>query len=73
VTDPKPPTLADMIAEVRRELRLREVAYPRMVQRGVLTGPAAARQVARMEAVLVTLQGIEAMMPTREPEPPEAA
>ena len=72
MTIPAAVSIADMIAEVRRELRLREVAYPRMVTRGILTGKAADRQVARLKAVLKVLEDIAELDADPDP-PPEAA
>jgi hypothetical protein len=51
-------SLKDMIAELRRELRHRQVVYPSLFKRGGLTQEAADRQNARLRAavdVLVSL------------------
>jgi hypothetical protein len=53
----------DMIAELRRELRYRQIAYPSLIKRGALTQAAADRQKARLQAaldVLVSLDEIDA-------------
>jgi hypothetical protein len=53
----------DMIAELRRELRHRQIIYPGLIKRGALTGIAADRQNARLQAALdalVSLEGIAA-------------
>ena len=62
-------SLKDIIAELRRELRHRQVTYPSLIKRGALTEAAADRQNARLEAtlgVLVSLEEIDAA-----PEDPE--
>jgi hypothetical protein len=59
----------DMIAELRRELRHRQIIYPSLIKRGALTGTAADRQNAPLQAaldVLVSLEEIDAA-----PEVPE--
>lgn len=53
----------DMIAELRRELRYRQINYPSLIKRGALTEAAADRQNARLQAaldVLVSLEEIDA-------------
>jgi hypothetical protein len=53
----------DMIAELRRELRYRQIIYPSLIKRGALTEAAADRQNARLQAaldVLVSLEEIDA-------------
>ena len=53
----------DMIAEMRRELLYRQIAYPSLIKRGALTQAAADRQKARLQAaldVLVSLDEIDA-------------
>jgi hypothetical protein len=45
----------DMIAELRRELRYRQIAYPSLIKRGALTEVAANRQNARLQAALDVL------------------
>jgi hypothetical protein len=61
-------SLTDMIAELRRELRYRQINYPSLIKRGALTEAAAERQKARLQAlgVLVSLEEIDA-----DPEYPE--
>ena len=46
-----PVTDGDMLAEVERELKMRENVYPRFVARGTLSQQKADRQIERMEAV----------------------
>lgn len=53
-------TLAEQIAEVDRELKLRSRVYPRWVEAEKITPPAAARQLARMQAVRATLVSLKA-------------
>jgi hypothetical protein len=53
-------TLADMLAEVKRELAMRQNAYPAFVQRGRLKPEAADRQTRRLRAVLKVLLLMEA-------------
>ena len=56
-------SLKDMIAELRRELRHRQITYPSLIKRGELTEVAADRQNARLHAaldVLVSLEEIDA-------------
>jgi len=51
-------SLKDMIAELRRELRHRQIIYPSLIKRGALTEASADRQNARLQAardVLVSL------------------
>jgi hypothetical protein len=52
-------SLKDMIAELRRELRHRQVIYPTLIKRGALTKAAADRQNARLEAALDVLVSLE--------------
>ena len=54
------PTLQDQIAEIERELRMRRNAYPRLVSEHKLTQDRADRQLALMEAVLLTLRATAA-------------
>lgn len=49
----------DQIAEVKRELRMRAHAYPRFVAAGKLTLLESARQTARLEAALETLERVK--------------
>jgi hypothetical protein len=49
----------DMIAELRRELRYRQITYPSLIKRGALTEAAADRQNARLQAVLDVLVSLE--------------
>jgi hypothetical protein len=57
---PLEPTLSDQIACVEREVRLRERAYPRWVQRRRMTQANADREIRTMRAVLETLQALSA-------------
>ena len=69
-------TLDDMIAELRRELRHREMTYASAVARGALSDAAAKRQYARLRAaltVLTALRDIITISGGRDPEPPLAA
>lgn len=50
------PTLDEQIACVRREIGLRKSVYPKLVARGGLKQADADRELARMEAVLATLE-----------------
>lgn len=54
-----PITLADQIAEVERELKMRAKVYPRWILTGRLTKERAARNTAVLEAILGTLKAIE--------------
>ena len=58
-------TLQDQIKEARREIALRERAYPGWVQRGRLSEGQAADALAVMKEVLRTLERLEAE--TRQP------
>jgi hypothetical protein len=60
--EPEPPTitLAEQIAEVRREIAMRKVVYPGLCARKKLTTARAARQLEVMETVLELLQRQEA-------------
>ena len=51
--------LKDMIAELRRELRYRQIIYPGLIKRGALTETAADRQNARLKAALDVLVSLE--------------
>jgi hypothetical protein len=53
-------TLLDQIKEVKREIALREQAYPGFVQRGRLTEGQASWSLAAMRAALETLEALEA-------------
>jgi hypothetical protein len=54
------PTLADQIAEIERELKMRRSAYPRLIAESKLSKDRADRQLAVMEAALSTLRGVMA-------------
>jgi hypothetical protein len=67
--------IKDMIAELRRELRHRQITYPSLIKRGALTEAAADRQNARLLAaldVLVSLEEIDAAPEDPERVTPEA-
>lgn len=58
------PTPADVsldaqIAEVVREIEMRERCYPRWVTSGIMEQARADRQLLAMQAVLATLRGLE--------------
>ena len=48
-------SLQDMIAELRRELRYRQIIYPSLIKRGALTDASADRQTTRLQAALEVL------------------
>lgn len=50
------PPLAEQIAEVRREIAMRERNYPGFVRRGLVTQARADQQLLLMRAVLTTLE-----------------
>lgn len=50
--------LSDQIACVERELKFRRRLYPHWVANGKMEKAEADTEIARMEAVLVTLQGL---------------
>ncbi len=52
--------LSEQIAEVKRELALRRNVYYSWVRQRKMTQPQADNQIARMQAVLETLEGLEA-------------
>ena len=52
-------SLSQQIEEVQRELRFRRDVYPRQVSSGKLRKSEAEYHMARMEAVLTTLQWLE--------------
>jgi hypothetical protein len=53
------PNLAEMMAEVARELRMRSKVYPGRVSRHDMTRAAAERQVAHLEAVYWVLEQLQ--------------
>lgn len=59
MTDLFPVTLTDQIASVRREITMRRNVYPRWVESGRLKQETADREIACMEAVLKTLEGLK--------------
>ncbi|MBW8268317.1 hypothetical protein [Caldovatus aquaticus] len=56
------PTLDEQIAELKRELALRERAFPRFVASGRMKQAEADRSMARMKAALHTLLAVQAVM-----------
>lgn len=50
--------IADQIRCVERELKMRRRAYPRWVTQGRMSQDMADAEIAAMEAVLATLQGL---------------
>lgn len=53
------PGIAEQIAEVRRELALRERNYSGFIRRGFVTAAKADRQMATLRAVLATLETLQ--------------
>lgn len=51
-------TIAQQIACVKREIRMREKVYPRWVARGTMDQPHADKELACMRAVLGTLESL---------------
>jgi hypothetical protein len=51
-----PPTLAEQIEELQRELDQRRNTYPRMIQEMRIVPAKAARRIVRLEAAIATLQ-----------------
>jgi hypothetical protein len=51
-------TLADQIAEVKREVRMRQQVYGRMVRAGSMSAEEAAKRTLVMAAVQQTLEGL---------------
>lgn len=48
--------LSDQVDCVRREIAQRRRVYPRLIERGKMTQVAADREIARMEAVLASIE-----------------
>jgi hypothetical protein len=55
-----PPSIADQIACVDREIRMREAVFPLRVSAGKMSQETANREIVRMRAVLDTLKAVEA-------------
>ncbi len=53
-----PIPLSDQIAEIRRELSIRDRVYKGLVGRGTMSQKQADRQINTMKAVLETLEGL---------------
>ena len=51
-------TLADQIAEVKREIEMRRTVYDRLLRSGKLTAADAQARTERMVAVLATLERV---------------
>lgn len=56
------PTLTDQIAEVEREITMRQRVYPRLVQNRTLSQAKADRSIETMRAVLATLTRLRDLM-----------
>lgn len=54
-----PPTLADQIACVEREIAMRYRVYPMWIEQRRMGQDKADREIRAMEAVLATLQGVK--------------
>jgi hypothetical protein len=54
-----PPSIDDQIACAERELKYRRHVYPRRIAAKQMTQALADREVARMEAILATLQRVK--------------
>lgn len=54
--DANPVPLHEQLECARRELSMRRNVYPRRIASGVMTAPLAARETARMEAIVQTLE-----------------
>jgi 3-hydroxyacyl-CoA dehydrogenase len=52
-------TLVDQIAEVKREIAMRERVYARQIEAGKLKPEQAERQLSRMQAVLATVERVK--------------
>jgi len=53
------PSLAEMILEAEREVRLRRSVYPRLVASGKLKLDRSERQIKVMEAIVERLRGLK--------------
>lgn len=62
-------TLADQIAELRREEKQRARVYPRWVQDGRMSQAAADRQIGALRAAITTIEACQA----GTPPPPDAS
>ncbi len=62
------PTLPAAIAEVRREIALRQRVYPRWIERRKLTQQKADWQIACMKLALANLEDLAQMLPP-QPQP----
>ena len=59
MTDLFPVSLPEQVACVKREIAMRERAYPRFVDRGTMPQKKADREIAMMRAVLATLEKLK--------------
>lgn len=64
-------SLADQIACVEREIKMRERVYLNWITRGTMTEANARKEIHRMRAVLETLQKLDGIEPTEPTEVPE--
>ena len=55
----KPPTIAEQISCIRREIRLRERLYPRFVKDGRLSEGKALSELMAIRAVLASLRSLQ--------------
>lgn len=58
--------LPEQIAEIKREIGLRQRVYPRWIESGKLKRAAADHQMAAISSVLATLEGVQGMMASLE-------
>lgn len=61
------PTYTEQIAEIEREIRIRDRVYARWILSGKLTATAAASQTARLRAVMETLKRAMVELSPQEP------
>jgi hypothetical protein len=60
MTETVPISIDDQVEAARREVRQRERVYPRFIANGKMTQAAADREVARMKAIVKTLEDVAA-------------
>lgn len=63
------PTIQDQIVEIKREIGLRRFLYPKWLEARKYSQQTLDRQLARMEAVLETLEEVERMLASQNPDP----
>lgn len=56
MSDLFPPTVSEMVSELKRELAMRTVVYPNLIARKRLTQFKADRQIKVMEAIIERLE-----------------